>query len=583
VAIVVTLLGAAPAMASDASVSPTDGELSFQAAVGVPNTLVISGDGSSITLTDPSDPITPGDGCASVDPTTVACTGVSHLIIHVRDDNDQVTNDSGVGALIYGRNGDDTLAGGSSSDLLRGGNGSDVLDGRAGNDTLVGDGDDATGTGDDQLIGGDGVDLASFAAASALVIDLGITGPQMTGDGVDSLSGIENVNGGSSGDRLIGDPSPNTPNTLLGKGGDDEIRIRGGGSDAANCGTGEDLVVLDRSDTLLDPLACETVNDGVPPTGTTITSGPTGLTNTPSWQFTSDEPWAGFECVVVGSEDQIGVAPETAWSPCSPGQIIAAPEGTSAFAVRAVDDQGMKDPQWDSTLFTLDTVAPDTQITSGPSGGGVTNDPTPEFFFSSPDADAAQFECRFDGDVFSLCSSPLTAEPLADGSHTFEVAARDALGNVDQTPDKVEFTVDTVIRPGPGDGPVPSPQNPPQVQQAKIIIGSLVLISGNTVKMSRRGRVPISLTCAGALKCTGRLSITTAEPVSKRNRRLVTLGAKKFTIAANKKRTINVRFSKSKMRLAKRLKRFKAKAVIREVDLRGNPRISTRIFILRAR
>ena len=101
--------------------------------------------------------------------------------------------------------------------------------------------------------------------------------------------------------------------------------------------------------------------------------------------------------------------------------------------------------------------------------------------------------------------------------------------------------------------------------------------------MSRKGRVSISLTCAGASKCTGRLSITTAKPVSKRDRRLVTLGAKKFTIAANKKRRINVRFSKSKIRLAKRLKRFKAKAVIRETDLKGNPRISTRIFVVRAR
>ena len=101
--------------------------------------------------------------------------------------------------------------------------------------------------------------------------------------------------------------------------------------------------------------------------------------------------------------------------------------------------------------------------------------------------------------------------------------------------------------------------------------------------MSRKGRVSISLTCAGAAKCNGRLSITTAEPVSKRDRRLVTLGAKKFTIAANKKRRINVRFSKSKMRLAKRLKRFKAKAVIREIDSKGNPRISTRVFVIRAR
>jgi hypothetical protein len=129
---------------------------------------------------------------------------------------------------------------------------------------------------------------------------------------------------------------------------------------------------------------------------------------------------------------------------------------------------------------------------------------------------------------------------------------------------------------------VPNPQSP-QVQQAKIIIGSLVLISGNAVKMSRKGRISISLTCAGAVKCTGRLSITTAKPVSKRSRKLVTLGAKKFTIAANKKRRINVKFSKRNRRLAMRLKRFKAKAVIREIDSRGNPRISSRLFTLRAR
>jgi hypothetical protein len=101
--------------------------------------------------------------------------------------------------------------------------------------------------------------------------------------------------------------------------------------------------------------------------------------------------------------------------------------------------------------------------------------------------------------------------------------------------------------------------------------------------MSRKGRVQISLTCAGARKCNGRLSITTAAPVRKKSRKLITLGAKKFSIGANRKRKINVRFSKRNLRLAKRLKRFKAKAIIREIDERGNPRISSRIFVLRAR
>ena len=576
-AMVVAFLGAAPAMAADVSVN--DGELSFTAAQGIENAVVISGDSSSITVTDPSDPIIAGAGCTSVDLVTVACDGVTQLNIRVRDFNDLVTNDSAVPSIVHGLNGDDTLTGGSGADELRGANGNDVLDGRGGNDTLVGDGD--TTIGDDELIGGDGVDLANFGSAAALTIDLGITGPQMTGDGLDSLSGVENVNGSTSGDRLIGDGSSNT---LVGKGGDDEIRIRDGGADAANCGTGWDLVVLDRNDTLLDPHACEEINDGLSPSGTTITAGPAGPTADARWEFTSDEPWADFECTIVDSVDQLDSA---TWSTCRSGDTLAAPEGFSVFAVRAVDDQGNIDA-WDLREFTLDTVAPDSRIDSGPSGGGVIIDPTPEFSFSSEDPDVVEFFCRFDNGPFFVCSSPLTAGPLADGPHTFEVASSDAAGNFDQTPAKVGFTVETSVRPGPGDGPAPDPQapppaDPPQAQQAKIIIGSLVLISGNRVRMSRKGRVRIRLTCAGAARCSGRLSITTAEPLSKRRRKLVTLGAKRFRIGANKKRRINVRFSKRKQRIAKRLKRFKAKAVIRETDARGNLRISSRIFILRAR
>ena len=79
------------------------------------------------------------------------------------------------------------------------------------------------------------------------------------------------------------------------------------------------------------------------------------------------------------------------------------------------------------------------------------------------------------------------------------------------------------------------------------------------------------------------MKITTAEPVRRKSRKLVTLGSRRFSIAANKRRTMNVRFSKSKRRLARRLKRFKAKVVIHEVDKRCNPRISSRVFILRAR
>jgi len=593
-AVVVAFVWAAPAMASDVSVD-SKGELYFRATVGFANAVVFSGDGTAVTVTDPVDLPVAGTGCATIDPATVTCVDVASLEVDVRDGNDLATNDTALPALMRGRNGDDILTGGSGVDVLRGDNDNDVLDGRGGNDTLIGDGDD--GIGDDQLTGGDGIDLASFTIANPVRIDLSAPGAQNTGDGLDSFTGIENVNGStvrdashrlgssSGNDVLIGN---DVPNTILGKGGDDEIRIRNGGSDAAGCGSGFDLVVLDRSDTLLDPHACEEINDGAAPDNTRITAGPTGPTTDARWSFTSDEPWAEFECAVVQSADELDSA---AWSTCSSGEPVSAPVGVpSIFAVRAFDHQDNRD-QAATRGFTLDTTAPQTRIDSGPSGGGVTTDPTPEFFFSSEDPDVTGFLCRFDTGSFFVCASPLTADPLPDGLHTLEVAATDAVGNFDQTPATVEFRIDTsTTRPGPGDGPPPNPQTPAPppptsspVQQAKIIIGSLVLISGNTVRVSRKGRVRIRLTCAGARMCRGRLSITTAAPVRKKSRKLVTLGAKKFTIGANRKRRINVRFPKRKLRLAKRLKRFKAKAIIREIDERGNPRISSRIFVMRAR
>jgi hypothetical protein len=597
---VVAFLAAAPAIAAPSKVSVgSNGALLYDAASGQANQVTITGEGTTLTVTDtgsdPVDGIAAGTGCAvdGVNPQIATCGPavdpsfpVNQIEVRVRDLNDTVSLSTDLITRIYGQLGSDTLNGGTGLDIIRGGDGNDFLNGGEGNDVLIGEADD------DQLIGGSGVDTADFATGTGATIELlNTSSPQDTGAGMDTLTAIENVNGSTSGrDVLVGDGAPNT---FLGSGGNDFFDVQGGGSDVVSCGSGGDSVMLDRSDAIRGISAgasspCEEVNDGELP-DTTILSGPSGPTSdtTPSWQFESDEPWADFQCLVADTPEEL-TSPAAAWEFCLPGdQLPVQDEGASRFfAVRAVDDQTNEDPDPEVRAFTIDTVAPDTSIDSGPSGGGVTTTATPEFFFSSPDASAG-FLCRFDLGNFFTCPNPFTADPLSDGEHTLQVAAIDAAGNFDQTPASVTFRVATGGGPAPGDGPAtgdgPAPSAAAPVQQAKIIIGSLVLISGKAVKMSRKGRVSISLTCAGAEKCRGRLSITTAEPVRKRSRKLVTLGAKKFTIAANKKRRINVRFSKRNMRLAKRLKRFKAKAVIREVDSRGNPRISSRIFILRAR
>lgn len=83
---------------------------------------------------------------------------------------------------------------------------------------------------------------------------------------------------------------------------------------------------------------------------------------------------------------------------------------------------------------------PNAVIDSGPTG--ITNDPTPKFTFHVVDG-ASTLQCKIDAKPFAGCASPKTVAHLADGSHTFQVRGRDALGNVDPTPASRSFTVKT--------------------------------------------------------------------------------------------------------------------------------------------
>lgn len=130
---------------------------------------------------------------------------------------------------LYGMGGNDVLAGGSANDVLVG----DVAPNSSratpppGNDTLLGnDGNDVLrgGGGDDEYVGGLGDDTASFIEASGpMTVDLGAQAA--SGEGSDSLRGIENVLGSGFDDTLIGDEGDNR---LDGRVGSDTMRGAGG-------------------------------------------------------------------------------------------------------------------------------------------------------------------------------------------------------------------------------------------------------------------------------------------------------------------------------------------------------------------
>lgn len=95
--------------------------------------------------------------------------------------------------------------------------------------------------------------------------------------------------------------------------------------------------------------------------------------------------------------------------------------------------------------LVIDTTGPETTISANPPA--ATNSPTASFSFSGDDGDGSgvvSFACQLDGDGFTPCTSGQSYSSLGDGSHTFEVRAIDAAGNVDATPASYTWTVDTV-------------------------------------------------------------------------------------------------------------------------------------------
>ena len=127
---------------------------------------------------------------------------------------------SSFGDTLTGSNGANVIDGKAGNDALNGGAGNDLLDGGPGDDMFEG------GQGDDEIVGGAGQDTLRFAYFTlGVVVDL--DAGTITGEGNDTVSGVEFIEGSRFADELTGDGEDNR---IYGAGGADII-AGGGGND----------------------------------------------------------------------------------------------------------------------------------------------------------------------------------------------------------------------------------------------------------------------------------------------------------------------------------------------------------------
>jgi hypothetical protein len=170
--------------------------------------------------------------------------------------------------------------------------------------------------------------------------------------------------------------------------------------------------------------------DNTPP-DTGISSGPPALTNssTASFSFTSSETGSTFACSLDGA----------AFSACTnPQGYYTLADGSHTLQVQASDALGNTDASPASYSWTVDLIAPETTITSKPSG--LTTDTSASLSFTSSET-GSTFQCGLDNATYAACTSPQTYSGLAQGSHTFSVIATDAAGNSDASPATATWTI----------------------------------------------------------------------------------------------------------------------------------------------
>ena len=168
-------------------------------------------------------------------------------------------------------------------------------------------------------------------------------------------------------------------------------------------------------------------------------------TNPQTFTFSSTQSPVTFECRLTGTQSSGGFQPCT--SPHSYTNLI---DGEYIFEVRSKNQYGLVSEEPGLFEWTV-AVPPETTIHNKPLNPSTSTSAAFTFFSSEPNG--ALWECELDNQSVDCLSSPAVFTGLANGTHTFSVAAIDAMDNVDPTPATYTWVIDTLPETTLGDTP----------------------------------------------------------------------------------------------------------------------------------
>ena len=158
--------------------------------------------------------------------------------------------------------------------------------------------------------------------------------------------------------------------------------------------------------------------DVTPPT-VLVHDAPPAHTSTQrqSVAFSCNEPPCSFTCTLDGG---------TAVACTTPHEMGPLAEGEHLLHIHATDEAGNRGPAG-TVSWTVDRTAPTVAIVDGPSSPAEATDAT--FTFGCSES-SCTFSCALDDGAWAPCASPATFTNLSRSSHTLQVRAADAAGNV---------------------------------------------------------------------------------------------------------------------------------------------------------